>query len=168
MTSAPSTHSLISPLPLPLPPPLRLSGNRKFSPPSSVRFRPLSITAARSFNTCLSAPNLASFSLYEVLGIPMGASGLEIKAAYRRMARTCHPDVVTIGRKDSSADEFMKIHAAYCTLSDPEKRAQYDRRIFRLHRSQPSTVSATAGLEPVFSSFNSGYTCRNWETDQCW
>ncbi|KAI5684073.1 hypothetical protein M9H77_05301 [Catharanthus roseus] len=102
-------------------------------------------------------PKLAT-SFYEVLGIPMGATSDEIKSAYRRLARVCHPDVAAIDRKSSSADEFMRIHAAYSTLSDPDKRAEYDRRFLRRYRS--------VGLcsNPRFS----GYTGRNWETDQCW
>ncbi|KAE8709498.1 Chaperone protein dnaJ 11 [Hibiscus syriacus] len=72
----------------------------------------------------------ACTSLYQVLGIPIGASNQEIKSAYRRLARVCHPDVAAIDRKDSSADEFMEIHAAYSTLSDPEKRAVYDSKVF--------------------------------------
>lgn len=51
----------------------------------------------------------------------------------------------------------MKVHAAYCTLSDPEKRAVYDRRIVR--RSRPLT-----GRVSGFGSYGG----RNWETDQCW
>uniref|UniRef100_A0A2P2N152 Uncharacterized protein MANES_02G104900 n=1 Tax=Rhizophora mucronata TaxID=61149 RepID=A0A2P2N152_RHIMU len=94
-------------------------------------------------------------SLYEVLGIPVGASGQEIKTAYRQLARTCHPDVAAVDRKDSSAGEFMRIHAAYSTLYDPEKRAVYDRKLFRRNQRP-----LTAGL--------SGYGGRNWETDQCW
>ncbi|MCD9640417.1 hypothetical protein HAX54_025710 [Datura stramonium] len=107
-------------------------------------------------------------SFYEILGIPMGATIQEIKAAYRRLARVCHPDVASIDQKDSSADDFMKIHAAYSTLSDPDKRADYDRRLFRRRRSinlysggcSPSAPSAMSGFK--------GYTPRNWETDQCW
>ncbi|KAJ4714206.1 Chaperone protein dnaJ 11 [Melia azedarach] len=95
-------------------------------------------------------------SLYEVLGIPTGATSQEIKTAYRRLARTCHPDVVGTNRKDSSPDEFIKIHAAYCTLSDPEKRAVYDQNLFRRRRP----LTAMSGY--------SGYSGRNWETDQCW
>lgn len=98
-------------------------------------------------------------SLYEVLGIRMSASGNEIKAAYRRLARVCHPDAVAINQKQDSACEFMKIHAAYSTLSDPHKRANYDRDLFSQHRPFGS-VGAMSGF--------SGYSSRNWETDQCW
>ncbi|XP_042494981.1 chaperone protein dnaJ 11, chloroplastic-like [Macadamia integrifolia] len=110
-------------------------------------------------------------SLYEVLGIPKGATSQEIKAAYRRVAHICHPDAVATDRKDKSANEFMKIHAAYSTLSDPQKCNVYDRDLFsqkRLYRS-PSSASAYAA-ESAASSMSgfSGYTHRNWETDQCW
>ncbi|PRQ21897.1 putative DnaJ domain-containing protein [Rosa chinensis] len=101
-------------------------------------------------------------SLYEVLGLPMSASGHEIKAAYRRLARRCHPDVVAMNQKQTSATEFMKIHAAYATLSDPEKRANYDRGLYRCARpfgSSSSLSSATAAAANTY---------RNWETDQCW
>ncbi|KAL9464656.1 hypothetical protein AB3S75_002291 [Citrus x aurantiifolia] len=96
-------------------------------------------------------------SLYEVLGIPMGATSQDIKTAYRRLARTFHPDVVAIEGKDSTADEFIKIHAAYSTLSDPLKRAVYDQRLFQTRRRP---LTAASGY--------SGYSGRNWETDQCW
>ncbi|CAA6674103.1 unnamed protein product [Spirodela intermedia] len=55
--------------------------------------------------------------------------GDEIKAAYRRLARACHPDVVAADRKGASADEFMKIHAAYTTLSTPTSAPSTDRRM---------------------------------------
>ncbi|XP_061354911.1 chaperone protein dnaJ 11, chloroplastic-like [Gastrolobium bilobum] len=97
-------------------------------------------------------------SLYEILRIPAAASNQEIKAAYRRLARVCHPDAAAVGRKNSSADEFMKIHAAYSTLSDPEKRASYDKSLFR--HQQPLTTTTASRF--------SGYSGRNWETDQCW
>ncbi|XP_027356597.1 chaperone protein dnaJ 11, chloroplastic-like [Abrus precatorius] len=100
-------------------------------------------------------------SLYEVLGISVGASCLEIKAAYRKLARTCHPDVVAMNQKESSANQFMMIHSAYSTLSDPEKRAQYDREIYRVRRS--ANIASMSGRNQTFS-----YAGRKWETDQCW
>ncbi|KAK7376099.1 hypothetical protein VNO78_34951 [Psophocarpus tetragonolobus] len=104
----------------------------------------------------LSPHSMASCTtLYEILGIRAAASAQEIKAAYRRLARVCHPDVVPVERKESSTGEFMKIHAAYCTLSDPEKRAIYDSSLFRRQR-------------PLTTTSSSGYGGRKWETDQCW
>ncbi|KAG2703174.1 hypothetical protein I3843_06G117900 [Carya illinoinensis] len=105
----------------------------------------------------------STVSLYEVLGIPVSASCHEIKAAYRRLARICHPDVVAIGRKETSANEFKKIHAAYSTLSDPDKRACYDREIYRHRRGHYGSSELTSAM----SGF-AACTKRNWETDQCW
>ncbi|KAK7264174.1 hypothetical protein RJT34_31779 [Clitoria ternatea] len=101
-------------------------------------------------------------SLYEVLGISMGASCLEIKTAYRKLARSCHPDVVGINQKETSANQFMIIHSAYSTLSDPHKRAQYDREILYRHTASPS-VPSMPSRNQTFS-----YAGRKWETDQCW
>lgn len=101
-------------------------------------------------------------SFYEVLGIPMTASCREIKAAYRKLARTCHPDVVA----ENSAEEFIKIQAAYLTLSDPDKRADYDREIYK---AQLVSVSVSGLSSRTGVSSYSGYcTRRNWESDQCW
>ncbi|KAK9287118.1 hypothetical protein L1049_015529 [Liquidambar formosana] len=145
--------------------------------PAGVKFRQPHITAAhtsagtRKTEYCHSSEMASSSSLYEVLGIPMSATGHEIKAAYRRLARVCHPDVAAMNRKETSANEFMKIHAAYSTLSDPNKRANYDQDLFRRRRpfGSVSTSPATMNSDSFsFVSGFSGYGCRNWETDQCW
>ena len=61
---------------------------------------------------------------YAILGIQPGASTDEIKAAFRRLARQYHPDV----NKEPGAEEhFKEVNEAYAVLSDPEKRAAYDR-----------------------------------------
>ncbi|MFN0087720.1 MAG: J domain-containing protein [Blastocatellia bacterium] len=62
--------------------------------------------------------------LYGVLGVSRTASTTEIKSAYRRLARKYHPDV---NSEPSASGTFSQISEAYHTLSDPERRKNYDR-----------------------------------------
>ena len=62
---------------------------------------------------------------YQLLGIQRGADEAAIKAAYRRLAKECHPDTKN-GCKESEA-QFKAINEAYDVLKDPQKRAAYDR-----------------------------------------
>ncbi|EOY15040.1 hypothetical protein QUC31_000328 [Theobroma cacao] len=139
------------------------------SVPTSVQFRPLRVSAACASTAERPVSHIASpASLYEVLGIQMGATCQEIKAAYRRLARVLHPDVSSSGQNNATAHEFIKVHEAYATLSDPEKRADYDRTLlFRPRRSFAVSASAASMASPTSSGF-SGYTRGSWETDQCW
>lgn len=65
--------------------------------------------------------------LYEILGIERNASDEEVKRAYRSLARKHHPDVVRDGNKTEAETRFKEINGAYAVLSDPQKRAHYDR-----------------------------------------
>ncbi len=62
---------------------------------------------------------------YEVLGVGKDASADDIKRAYRKLAKECHPD---LHPNDKTAEErFKELNEANEVLSDDQKRAQYDR-----------------------------------------
>lgn len=62
---------------------------------------------------------------YEILEVEKGATGDEIKRAYRKLAKKYHPD---LNPNDSEAEKnFKEVNAAYEVLSDDNKRARYDR-----------------------------------------
>jgi DnaJ-class molecular chaperone len=62
---------------------------------------------------------------YEILGVQKTDSEAAIRSAYRKLAKTHHPDVNP--GKPEAAERFKEISAAYNILSDKEKRARYDR-----------------------------------------
>ena len=65
-----------------------------------------------------------SQDLYEILDVPRDADADTIKKAYRRLARQLHPDV---NPDPGTHDRFKEVTRAYEVLSDPQKRAAYDR-----------------------------------------
>jgi molecular chaperone DnaJ len=82
---------------------------------------------------------------YDVLGVDRGADDTQIKKAFRALARELHPDV---NRHDPGAEEKFKESAeAYEILSDPDRRATYDRYGHEGLRS--------GGWAPDFDSFGS-------------
>ncbi|MFM2413921.1 MAG: hypothetical protein RJB05_1097, partial [Armatimonadota bacterium] len=90
---------------------------------------------------------------YDVLGVGRSAGQDEIKSAYRKLARTLHPDV---NPGDASAeDKFKEVAEAYEVLSDQQKRGQYD----RFGHSMPGMGGGGAGqqgfggFEDLFSTF---------------
>ena len=59
--------------------------------------------------------------LYDILGVPTGASQNEIREAYRKLAMKLHPD-----RPNGDAEAFLPVQTAYDVLGDKKKRARYD------------------------------------------
>lgn len=72
----------------------------------------------------MGAKKMAERDYYEVLGVPRSATQEEVRAAYRKLARTLHPDV---NKATDAQEKFAEVQAAYDVLGEPEKRAQYDR-----------------------------------------
>lgn len=86
---------------------------------------------------------------YESLGVGRSASADEIKKAYRKIALKCHPDR---NPGDKTAEErFKEASEAYQVLSDPERRAQYDRfGHAAFDQSAGFGGFSTAGFEEIF------------------
>ena len=67
---------------------------------------------------------MASKDFYEVLGVGKSATEKEIKRAYRKLAQDYHPDK---NKSPQAGEKFKEINEAYEVLSDPQKKANYDR-----------------------------------------
>ncbi|HMS55242.1 MAG TPA: molecular chaperone DnaJ [Fimbriimonadaceae bacterium] len=92
--------------------------------------------------------------LYEVLGVSRTASADEIKSAFRALARKYHPDVNQ--NKAEAEEKFKEIGEAYSVLSDPEKRAQYDRFGTTEGMGDPFFGGGAANFGDLFEMFFGG------------
>src|SRR3954462_4830917 len=90
---------------------------------------------------------------YEVLGVARDADDGEIKKAFRKLARQLHPDV---NSAETAEEDFKEAAEAYEILSDPERKATYDRYGFEGLRSggyAPPDFSGFGSLGDIFDAF---------------
>ncbi len=93
---------------------------------------------------------MAKKDYYEVLGVSRTASADEIKRAYRELVKKWHPDLHKED-KEEAEEKFKEIREAYEVLSDPQKRAQYDRFGYVGHVAEESGGQTWSG-NPVGDS----------------
>lgn len=84
---------------------------------------------------------------YKLLKVSPKATNAEIKSAYRRLARKIHPDVNTTHAPENASNEFAKIAKAYEILSDPKKRADYDRKLLDAQYKNSANDDSVFGSE---------------------
>ncbi len=91
---------------------------------------------------------------YDVLGVSRDAGPTEIKKAFRKEARACHPDV---NPDDPECEaRFKELAEAYEVLNDADTRAAYDRYGFDGLRGRPMTDFDHASFQDLFSVFFGG------------
>src|SRR2546423_4041927 len=93
---------------------------------------------------------------YGVLGVGRDADDADIKKAFRRLARELHPDV---NSAETAEEDFKEAAEAYEILSDPERKATFDRYGFEGLRSggyAPPDFSGFGSLGDIFDAFFGG------------
>jgi len=90
---------------------------------------------------------MAKEDYYKILGLKRDAKPEELKKAYRRLARKYHPDV-NPGDK-TAEDRFKQMSVAFDVLSDPKKRAVYDR--FGEYSDNLANSAANAGASSTYT-----------------
>lgn len=88
---------------------------------------------------------------YEILGIEKAADADSIKKAYRKLAMQFHPDK-NPGNPEAE-DKFKEAASAYEILSNPEKRAQYDRFGHAAFQNGRGGAGGFSDVEDIFSNF---------------
>lgn len=89
---------------------------------------------------------MATENYYELLGVDKNATQDEIKLAYRKLAKTHHPD------RGGDGELFARINQAYDTIGDPNKRHEYDIRLANPYSGFQSGADPFADLREQFST----------------
>jgi molecular chaperone DnaJ len=93
---------------------------------------------------------MAKRDYYDILGVARNADEKELKSAFRKLAKQCHPDA---SPSDSGAErKFKEINEAYDVLKDPQKRAAYDRFGHAAFEAGVGAGARAQGFGPEFTS----------------
>jgi DnaJ-class molecular chaperone len=84
-----------------------------------------------------------SWDPYAALGVSKSASADDIRKAYRKLAKELHPDVRP--NDQAAAERFKRVTAAFNLLSDPDRRAKFDRGDIDADGNERSAYGAGAG-----------------------
>jgi DnaJ-class molecular chaperone len=105
---------------------------------------------------------MASQDYYEILGVSRRAKPREIEKAYLKLARKYHPDVNPGDQQ--SKERFQLIQEAYDVLSDPKKRAAYDRgEVYEEPTEKEAGKSLGRLAEVIFEGFDAALGERAFE-----
>jgi molecular chaperone DnaJ len=88
-------------------------------------------------------------SYFAILGISSGATGDEIRSAYRRLAKEFHPD-----RYEGGSERFRDIQEAYSVLANSRRRREYERNIRKVPPQTPLRRSHYPEPEPLIPEEN--------------
>ena len=97
---------------------------------------------------------MAQRDYYEVLGVARTATPEDIKSAFRRLARQYHPDV---SQEANAEEKFKEINEAYAVLSEPDKRAAYDRFGHAGVQNTGGVPDFTVDFADIFEEFFGGF-----------
>lgn len=82
---------------------------------------------------------------YKLLGVGYSATGEEITRAYRRAMKEVHPDRHSPSQRSQAEERAKLLNVAYSTLSQPERRRQYDSTL-RAHSVQEQLMNRYTGM----------------------